>query len=307
MRIFITGGSGLVGRNLVDRLSRTHEILAPSHGELDLMAADRVVEFVRQVAPDLIIHCAGTVGGIQANIANPDRFLVENFEVGKNVVLAAAKCGVERLFNLGSSCMYPREAPNPLKENSILDGRLEPTNEGYALAKIAVQRLCDYVTRNQQNLSYNTLIPCNLYGKWDNFDPIRSHLIPAVIRKLHFAKMNNEQIVDIWGSGRARREFMFAGDLADFVAFSLDRWQELPSILNVGIGMDYSVDEFYEVVARVVGYKGDFRHDHYKPEGMNQKLVDVTLVRELGWCAPTSLEEGVRTTYEFFLAQEQLR
>jgi GDP-L-fucose synthase len=305
MRVLVTGGRGLVGHNVVERLSPLHEVFAPSHAEVDLLDADAVMAYVRAQRPDIIIHCAGRVGGIQANIKEPARYLVENFELGKNVVMAAAEIGVPRLINFGSSCMYPRAAPNPLKEDFILKGELEPTNEGYAIAKIAIQRLCAYLKKERPELAYKTLLPCNLYGKWDKFDPAHSHMIPAVIRKLFEAKRDKTQSVEIWGGGKARREFMYAGDLADFIACALDRFDAMPDLLNVGLGYDHTVDEYYEAVAKIVGYAGSFSHDITKPEGMERKLVDISTLEAFGWKARTSLEEGIGMTYKYFLEQEK--
>ncbi len=303
MRIFITGGNGLVGHNVVERLTGTYDVVAPARSELDLLDTDAVLSFVRLTNPDVIIHCAGIVGGIQANIREPARFLVENFELGKNVVLAAARTMVPYLINMGSSCMYPRTAHNPLQENLILKGELEPTNEGYAIAKIAVQRLCSYLEREHPGIAYKTIIPCNLYGKWDKFDPAYSHMIPAVIRKLHDAKCEGRDSVDIWGSGKARREFMYAGDLADFVFYAIEHFDAMPSIINAGLGYDYSIDEYYKAVAKVIGYSGSFTHDKSKPEGMEQKLVDISSLHTFGWKAHTSLEKGLQLTYQYFLEQ----
>lgn len=305
MRVFVTGARGLVGHNVVERLSSLHEVLAPSHAEVDLLNERATVAYVRAHRPDMIIHCAGRVGGIQANIREPARYLVENFELGKNVIMAAAEAGVPRLINLGSSCMYPRAAPNPLKEDSILKGELEPTNEGYAIAKIAIQRLCAYLKQERLELAYKTILPCNLYGKWDKFEPSHSHMIPAVIRKLFEAKRDNAQSVEIWGSGKAKREFMYAGDLADFIAYALERFDAMPDLLNVGLGYDYTVDEYYETVAKVVGYAGNFSHDLTKPEGMDRKLVDISVLDAFGWKARTPLEEGIAMTYQYFLEEEK--
>lgn len=305
MRIFVTGGRGLVGHNVIERLYSSNEILAPGHDEVDLLDERVVTEYIKKQRPDIIIHCAGIVGGIQANIKEPARFLVENFELGKNIIMAAVETGVPRLINLGSSCMYPRSAPNPLREDFVLTGELEPTNEGYALAKIAIQRLCGYINKEHPELSYKTLLPCNLYGKWDKFDPAHSHMIPAVIRKLHDAKCAGQDIVEIWGSGQARREFMYAEDLADFIHYALLHFESVPDLLNVGLGFDYSIDEFYTAVAKVVGYKGTFIHNLKKPEGMAQKLVDTTLLETLGWKAKTSIENGLAPTYAFFLEMEK--
>ncbi|MCI1014365.1 GDP-L-fucose synthase [Herbaspirillum sp. C7C2] len=306
MRIFLTGGRGMVGRNFTEHAAAVgHDILAPTSAELDLLDARAVNDWVQQQQPDVVVHAAGRVGGIQANMRDPVAFLTENLDMGRNVVLAARRAGVPRLLNLGSSCMYPRNAPNPLAEQTVLTGELEPTNEGYALAKIMVARLCDYIGRENPSLQYRTLIPCNLYGRHDKFDPKHSHLVPAVIHKIHEAKSAGRDEVDIWGSGKVRREFMYAGDLADCMWRALDHFDTLPLYLNVGLGSDLSILDYYHAVARIVGFEGKFVHDLTKPEGMAQKLVDTTRLQAWGWRATTSLESGIAQTYQFYLEGRQ--
>lgn len=302
MKIFITGGGGLVGRNLLEHPEATHyQMLAPSSKELNLLSADAVNTYLRQHKPDLVIHCAGIVGGIQANMANPVKFFYDNMLMGLNVINGATLAGVPQLMNLGSSCMYPRNAPNPLAEEAVLTGELEPTNEGYALAKISAARLCDYISRETPSLNYKTLIPCNLYGRHDKFGTHNSHMIPAVIAKIHAAVNSSAEEVDIWGDGEARREFMYAGDLADFIYFALKQFDQLPQLLNVGLGHDYTINEYYQAAAKVLGYQGKFIHDLSKPVGMKQKLIDATRLHALGWKAKTSLEDGIKHTYHYFL------
>lgn len=304
MRIFLTGGSGMVGSNFLEHpFAKQHEILAPSSKELDLRDYDAVCRYIRECSPDIVVHAAGRVGGIQANMRDPVAFLIDNLDIGRNVILAARQVGVKRLLNLGSSCMYPRNAPNPLREEMVLTGELEPTNEGYALAKIVAARLCDYISRQDESFQYKTLIPCNIYGRHDNFDPLSSHMLPAAIHKIHQAKLNGAKRVEIWGSGKARREFMYAGDLADCMWRALDNYESLPSMLNVGLGVDWSILDYYRVVARVVGYEGSFVHDLTKPEGMRQKLLSIEKLERWGWSAPTSLEEGITKTYQFYLKE----
>lgn len=302
MRIFLTGGRGMVGRNFTEHAAAAqHEILAPTSSELDLLDASAVSSWVAEHKPDVVVHAAGRVGGIQANMREPVAFLTENLDMGRNVVMAARSAGVKRLLNLGSSCMYPRNAPNPLAEQTVLTGELEPTNEGYALAKIMVARLCDYIGREDASLQYRTLIPCNLYGRHDKFDPKHSHLVPAVIHKIHQAKVDGRDTVDIWGSGKVRREFMYSGDLADCMWRALDQFDTLPAYLNVGLGKDLSILDYYYAVARIIGFEGSFVHDLTKPEGMAQKLVDTRRLENWGWRATTSLESGIAQTYQFYL------
>ena len=291
----------MVGRNFIARVRGDEwQIVSPDRATLDLLDAAATARYVELIKPDLIVHCAGVVGGIRANIRAPYDFAQQNLALGLNVVRAAAAAGVPRLMNLGSSCMYPREAKNPLEETSILTGSLEPTNEGYALAKIATARLCDYAS-SQHEPEYKTLVPCNLYGPHDNFDAESAHLIPAVIRKIHAAVATDAPTVEIWGDGTARREFMFVGDLADFMWLAAERFDELKSYTNVGLGTDYSINDYYAAVAKVIGYTGKFDHDTSKPVGMQQKLVDVSRQEALGWQPAVSLEDGIRLTYQFFL------
>jgi len=301
MKIFLTGGGGMVGLAIQDHArAARYEILAPTRAELDLLNRGAVMAFVADARPDFIIHCAGRVGGIQANMAYPAGFLTENLEIGFNVVLAAQKAGVPRLLNLGSSCMYPHNAPNPLHEDSLGKGELEPTNEGYGLAKVAVARLCAFVSQEQEKLSYKTLIPCNLYGINDKFDPKVSHLVPAIIRKLHEAKVSGAKTVEIWGDGTARREFMFSGDLADGVWASVEGFDAMPGQMNMGLGYDYSINDYYVEAAKVIGWQGTFTHDLSRPTGMKQKLLDISAQEAFGWQAETKLSEGIAQTYVHF-------
>lgn len=300
--VLLTGGGGMVGRNVAEfPAAAGWKLVAPTSRELDLRDAQATADYVRKLAPDVVIHAAGRVGGIQANIAAPVDFLVTNLDLGRNIVMAARAAGVPRLLNLGSSCMYPRQAANPLVESSVLQGELEPTNEGYALAKIAVARLCQYVTREQPALSYKTLIPCNLYGPHDKFDPKHSHLVPAIIHKVHVAKTRGQSEVEIWGDGTARREFMFAPDLADAIWRAVETFDSLPDMMNVGVGRDHSVNDYYRIAAQVIGWTGRFVHDTSKPAGMKQKLVSIERQAAWGWKPATSLEAGIRATYQHYL------
>ena len=301
VRILLFGGRGMVGRNFLEHPGAANwEVLAPPSSELNLLDFAAVSGYVRRSKPVMVIHAAGRVGGIQANIREPARFLSENLDMGRNVVLAARDAGVKRLINLGSSCMYPRDASNPLHEDMVLQGALEPTNEGYALAKIATAKLCEYVSRESPELVYKTLIPCNVYGKYDSFDPARSHLVASVIKKVHDAKTNGGDVVEIWGDGTARREFLYAGDLADCLVRAVELFETLPGTMNVGVGDDHAVDEYYSVAAEVLGWKGRFVHDLAKPVGMKRKLVSVERQLAWGWSPKTDLREGIARTYEYY-------
>lgn len=304
MKILLTGANGMVGRNILE-VSKLyeHEFFTPSSTELNLLDAQSVKQYITEHNPDMVIHAAGIVGGIQANIAKPVKFLVENMQMGLNILTASNACHIKKFLNLSSSCMYPRDAINPLSEDLILKGELEPTNEGYALAKVASTRLCEYMSTENKTLLYKTIIPCNLYGRFDKFDPNHSHMIPAVIRKINEAKINNVAEIDIWGDGEARREFMYAEDLAHFVFYAINNFDQMPQNLNIGLGTDYSINEYYQTIAKVVGYTGKFKHDLTKPVGMKQKLIDDKKLKEFGWHYKIGLEAGIQKTYKFYLSE----
>lgn len=302
MRILLTGSNGLVGNNLLEHPdSNKFKWLAPNRAELNLLDYNEVFRYVGRNMPDMIIHAAGKVGGIHANINQPVAFLLENLDMGRNVVWAARQAGIKKLINLGSSCMYPKNAPNPLKEESILTGELEPTNEGYALAKLSVARLCEYINREDSAYSYKTLIPCNLYGRWDKFNPRQSHLIPAVIHKIHQAMISGIKVVDIWGDGTSRREFMNAADLADCLIHGIKHFDSMPPLMNVGTGIDHSINDFYNIIAKIIGFSGSFTHDLSKPVGMKQKIVSITKLSDWGWRSGIEMHEGLTLTYDFYI------
>lgn len=301
MKILLTGSNGMVGKNILEyKSAKNYVFLTPTSKELNLLNYEDVKKYISINEPDFIIHAAGKVGGIQANIAEPVSFLVDNMEIGKNVILAAQKNGVSKVLNLGSSCMYPRNAVNPLNEDILLNGELEPTNEGYALAKVMVAKLCEYISREDATKQYRTIIPCNLYGRHDKFDPKHSHMIPAVIKKIYEAKQDDKETIDIWGDGEARREFMYAGDLADFIFKAIPEFDKLPQNMNVGLGFDLTINEYYKAIAGVVKYQGEFVHDLTKPVGMRQKLIDDQRLNEFGWKHQTSLQDGIKKTVEFY-------
>ncbi|MBM3939020.1 MAG: NAD-dependent epimerase/dehydratase family protein [Sphingomonadales bacterium] len=304
--VLLTGSSGMVGRNLMEHpeIGR-FKITSPSRKDLELQDSRAVADFIESCKPDIIVHAAGKVGGIQANIREPARFLLENVQMGCNIVYAARKAGVRKLINLGSSCMYPRGHDDPLHESLLLAGELEPTNEGYALAKIAVSRLCDYIKREDPSYQYKTILPCNLYGRHDKFDPVESHLLPSIINKIYSAQNTGKCTVEIWGDGEARREFMYAGDLADAIVSLINGFDLAPSLMNIGLGYDYSVNDYYRAVADVMGFKGSFFHNLERPIGMQRKLLNVKLQSDWGWSPKVSLHEGIQKTYDFFLENLQ--
>lgn len=304
MRILLTGARGMVGHNILEhRGADKHEWLTPSRAELDLLNYAQILDYMGDKGIDLVLHCAGKVGGIEANMEDPAGFLNENLLMGVNLVNAAHKAKVKRLINLASSCMYPKDYKNPLKEEYILEAGLEPTNEGYALAKIVVAKLCEYLSA-QHDLAYKTLIPCNIYGRWDKFDTKNAHMLPAVIKRIHDAKVANQPVIEIWGDGKACREFMYAADCADAIYFVVENFDRVGRYTNIGVGYDSSMKEYYETIAGIIGYVGEFKYDLSKPRGMQQKLVDNTKLKDLGWVASHSLEQGIAKTYEFFLERQ---
>jgi len=304
MKVWLTGGTGMVGRNILEHsFWNNHDVSSPSREELDLLDFNEVNNWVKINKPDFVIHAAGIVGGIEANINDPIKFYLENLDLGRNVIWASKLNNIKSLLNLGSSCMYPRTAGNPLNEDMILTGQLEPTNEGYALAKIMAYKLCEYISKDSNYFQYKTLIPCNIYGRYDHFDPIKSHLIPAVIQKIHLAKVGNLKSVEIWGDGLARREFMYAGDLADAICQAVNSFQALPNYMNIGLGEDYSITDYYHTIAKVIGYNGSFNYNLSKPVGMARKLVCVDKQNNWGWKHKMSLEEGIFLAYDYYLNQ----
>ncbi len=302
--ILVTGSGGMVGQNLLEHpdISK-YEILSPSSKELDLRNFEDVENFLLKYKPKMIIHAAGKIGGIQANIREPISFLVDNLDMGRNIIMAAYKTEIKELINIGSSCMYPANISSPLKEDMLLSGKLEETNEGYAIAKLTTARLCDYVSREDSSFIYKTLIPCNLYGRFDKFKTDYSHLVAAIIHKVYQAKKNNNNEVEVWGDGLARREFMYAGDLADAIIWSINHFDKLPKYMNIGLGADMTVNEYYAAVAKVIDFNGNFTHDKTKPVGMIRKLINTDLQTKLGWNPKTSLEAGLKKTYEFYLKE----
>ena len=300
--ILLTGGSGMVGSNIINHnFSQNYKILSPTSSDLNLLNYKDLEDYIKFNKPELVIHAAGIVGGIKANINYPVKFLVDNMQMGLNILMASKTQKVKKFINFSSSCMYPKNASNPLLEDSILKGELEPTNEGYALSKITSTRLCEYISREDSSFLYKTVIPCNLYGKYDDFSYENSHMIPGVIKKIHDAKNKNLEFVNIWGDGLARREFMYAADIADFIYYAVENFNKMPQNINVGLGLDYSIIEYYKIIADVIGYKGKFNHDMTKPTGMNRKLIDDKRLNEFGWSHQTSLETGIKETYKYFL------
>ncbi len=276
-------------RRLAHEVAPDLELLAPGRGELPLTDAAAVADWFAANPVDAVIHAAARVGGIQANIADPVGFLSENLAMNDAVIMGAHRAGVGRLVFLGSSCMYPRDYRQPLVEGDVLAAPLEPTNEGYALSKITGARLCDYISRQVPGRAYRTLIPCNLFGTGDHFGSAASHLIAAVITKVIDARDAGLDRVEIWGSGQARREFLDVDHLSRFILTRLPDLQALPSLLNVGAGQDHSVDDYYQMIADLAGWRGEFTHDRTKPEGMMAKLMSSAQAKSIGFRPPADI------------------
>ena len=301
MRILLTGGSGMVGRNFFEKATKLGlKVFASSSKDLNLLCTPSTERWFEQNKVEMIIHAAGRVGGIQANMNAQASFLIENSNMARNLFTTASAAGVKKGINLGSSCMYPKLAENPLKERDILNGQFEPTNEGYALAKVFAYKLCHYLSE-QGSVSYKTILPCNIFGKYDSYEDSRSHMIPAVIKKIHNAKIKKLSSVEIWGDGSARREFMNVSDLADCLVHGVIHFESMPDLMNVGTGVDYSILDYYRMVSDVVGYNVEFTFDLSKPIGMKQKLVDVSLAADWGWRSRVSIEDGLSDAYSSYL------
>jgi GDP-L-fucose synthase len=304
MKLYIAGHAGMVGSALVRRFQREPGVtlLTRSRAELDLGNQAEVLTWLSTCKPDAIIMAAAKVGGIHANNTYPADFIHDNLVLATNIVHGARAAGVKRLLFLGSSCIYPRLAPQPIAESSLLTGPLEPTNEAYAIAKIAGIKLCEY-HRKQHGLAYHSAMPANLHGPNDNYHPQNAHVLPALIRRFDEARENNLPEVTAWGTGKPMREFLHVDDLADACAFLL-RLENPPDLINIGAGVDVTIRELTEIVASVVGYGGRITWDTTKPDGAPRKLLDISKLATLGWRSKIRLREGIEKTYASYRAEK---
>jgi GDP-L-fucose synthase len=304
MKLYIAGHQGMVGSALVRRLEREPgvSLLLRTRGEVDLIRPAAVDGLLAAEKPDAAIIVAGRVGGIQANSAFPVEFLYDNLAIALNTLHAAYRHGVKRVLYLGSSCIYPKHAPQPMPEECLLTGELEPTNEAYAIAKIAGLKLCQYY-RRQHGVLFHSAMPTNLYGPGDNYHPQNSHVLPGLIRRFHEAKEAARDEVVVWGTGSPKREFLHVDDLADACAFLL-QVPNPPDWINIGTGKDVTIREVAAIVAAVVGFKGRLAWDPSKPDGTPRKLLDVSRLTALGWKARTGLQQGIEHAYASFLAEK---
>lgn len=304
-KIFVAGHRGLAGSAIFRKLQVKgfENILTRTRAELDLTNEKEVEAFFANEKPEYVFLAAAKVGGIHANNTYPADFLYENIKIQNNVLWNAYKHGVKKLLFLGSSCIYPKLAPQPLKEEYLLTGSLEETNEAYAIAKISGIKLCQALHK-QYGANFISVMPTNLYGINDNFDLNNSHVLPALIRKFYEAKKKNLDSVVLWGTGKPRREFMYVDDLAEAVVFLMENYND-PSIINIGTGVDVTIDELALLMKKITGFAGTIVYDAEKPDGTPQKLLDVTKIEKLGWKAKYSLEEGIRETLKWYAENEE--
>lgn len=307
-KIYVAGYKGLVGSAIRRKLQEKGytNLLLSDINDFDLQQQAEVEAFFERERPEYTFLAAARVGGIWANKTYPAEFIYSNLSIEVNVIHAAYKYGVKKLLFLGSSCIYPRLAPQPMKEDSLLTSPLEPTNEAYAIAKIAGLKMCRYYNQ-QYGTNFISVMPTNLYGPNDNYNLETSHVLPALIRKFHEAKINNKAFVELWGTGSPRREFMFVDDLADAVVFLMENceYKDIGEIINIGVGKDITIKELAEMIKSVVGFEGKLKWDTSKPDGTPQKLLDVSRLNALGWKARYSLKEGILSTYEAFLQEQK--
>ncbi len=302
--IYIAGHNGMVGSAIVRALKKRgfNNFVLKTHNELDLTIQKDVHDFFKDETPDIVFLAAAKVGGINAKIMNPVDFLMDNIIIQHNIFKSSFDYNVKKLVFLGSSCIYPLKAKQPLKEDYILTGPLESANEGYALSKIIGLKTCEYYNK-QYNTNYIGVMPPNLYGINDNFDLETAHVIASLIKKMHMAKINDAPQVEIWGSGNQYRELMFVDDMADATLFAAEHYNE-NSFINIGVGKDYSIREISETIQKIVGYEGELFFNTDKPDGMFKRLLDISKFNELGWESKISLEEGLNLTYKWFLENE---
>ena len=306
MKILVTGSTGMLGRAILTCLKQErHEILAPLRAQLDLTHSTETFNYINLQKPELIIHCAAQVGGIAANIEYPADFLLNNIRIDNNVLSSARGAQVQNFIYIASSCMYPKDYRQPLSESDLLQAPLEPTNEGYAIAKIAGSKSTIAIGR-QDKLNWKVLIPSNLYGPWDSYDPLKSHLLASIVRKVSEAKVSGEKFIEVWGSGDARREFTFVGDVANFISVNLSTINNWPEFMNLGCGEDFTVNEFYLAAMKVAGLNLTLRHNLSKPEGMMRKLLDSNLARNHGWRPRTTLQEGLSAAFDDYLQRKSI-
>ncbi len=304
MKVLLTGGRGMLARSIRSAWSdKNAELVAVGRSDVDLTDARATREMLERIGPDVIVHTAAKVGGIAANLGDQSSFLMENLLIDSSVMKGAFDLGVKNFVYIGSSCMYPKDFRQPLVESDVLAAPLEPTNEGYAIAKIAGARYCGYLSA-QFDVDYKVVVPSNLYGPDDDYSLAHGHLVAAAIRKAHDAKRTGARSIDVWGDGTARREFTYVGDVSQWIATALPSLSSWPSLMNLGFGQDHSVLDYYRYALEVVEYDCELVTDPSKPAGMQMKLMDSTQAKRFGWAPSMGMVEGMRVAYARFLASE---
>jgi GDP-L-fucose synthase len=305
-KIYIAGHKGLVGSSILRKLRELGytNLIYRTREELNLLNQQKVLEFFEKEKPEFVFLAAAKVGGIIANSTYPADFIYQNTQISFNILHASHRFGVKKLLNLGSSCIYPRDSLQPMKEEYLLTGELEKTNEAYALAKISAIKYCQSLN-SQYGTDFISAMPTNLYGPFDNFNLENSHVLPAMIRKFYEAKMDNNPFVELWGTGLVKREFLYVEDLSDALIYLMDA-EKVPNLINIGSGEDISIVELAELIKEIVGYEGEINWDKTKPDGTPRKLLDVSLIQSLGWKHRTKLAEGIKKTYHWYLENQDI-
>lgn len=304
--ILITGSNGMVGRKLIKKLKEYGycNLLTPNSKELDLRIQNSVKEYFEKNKIDYVIHLAAKVGGIKGNMDYPVEFTYDNIMINTNVIKYSYDFGIKKLLNLGSSCIYPRITKQPIKEEYLLDGKLELTNEGYALSKILGIKLCKFYNE-EYNTNFISLMPCNLYGEYDHFEKETSHVVPALISRIYKSKLENKDKVIVWGSGTPKREFLYVDDLVDAIIYFMNNYdyKDIGEHINIGSGFDISINEFAEKIKKIIGYNGILENDLSKPDGTPLKLLDISKAKKLGWEPKTNLDDGLKKTIEWYISE----
>jgi GDP-L-fucose synthase len=308
IKFLITGASGMLGKSLIDQLKKKkHKFLAPSSKELNLLNPYLVRKYLNKKKPNYIIHLAGYVGGIGANMNDPIRFLHSNMIMGMNLIDEAHKMGIKNFLNIGSSCIYPTKANKPMNESKLLRGEFEKTNEGYALAKLSIIKFCEYVSRSK-NYNYFSLIPCNIYGPNDNFDEKTGHVVSSLIDRIYRAKENDLKIVELWGTGKSKREFIYVDDVSRAILkflFNKKLIKQNLHWLNIGMGSDLSIKSLFVKIAKIIGYSGKIINNLDKPDGTKRKLLNVEKAKKLGWSPKIDLDTGLKKTINWYIRKYQ--
>lgn len=297
--VLVTGGSGMLGRHLVPLLEKTgHIVYSPNREELDLTDSIATSNYMETINIDTVIHCAAYVSGIASSTTTKHHSFDSNVMMGLNLIRACIEHGINNMINVGSATVYPNDAPQPLREDSLGDGAFEGPIEGYALSKYVVYRAC-VMANEQHGVSFKTIHPCNLFGPYDNFSLETGHMLPAILHRMHQAKKNGNKPIVIWGDGSAKREFLYGPDLADFLNTALSRFSELPEVMNVGSGVEVSVNEMHQYMAKVIGYDGELQHDLTRPVGRKRRYLELSKQKEFGWSPKTQFEEALTFTHDY--------